>query len=278
LSVREKTCEVDRRRRGLEVTPLARRHAVDPLRGECVNGITDEIRTKANRTRGDSLSSLVRRPFVQAVLALTLVGQVTTVLAKSDQPPEDGAISEARRVALATVELEPVAAAPDSALQKAWMEKAILREAERLGMEYRGKGYSVTPQLAMQIGAAAAEFEIDPDVAFGLVRAESSFRNTATSSVGAVGLTQLMPRTASWMEPGITRSQLRDPETNLRVGFKYLRYLLDKYEGDERLALVAYNRGPGTVDNALKRGRNPDNGYADFVHGEKNHGHKLFSR
>jgi soluble lytic murein transglycosylase-like protein len=87
-----------------------------------------------------------------------------------------------------------------------------------------------------------------------------------------------MPRTAAWMEPGVTRAQLRDPETNLRVGFKYLRYLLDKYEGNEDLALLAYNRGPGTVDRALRRGSNPDNGYAKFVRGEKNHGHRLFTR
>jgi soluble lytic murein transglycosylase-like protein len=71
---------------------------------------------------------------------------------------------------------------------------------------------------------------------------------------------------------------LRDPETNLRVGFKYLRYLLDKYNGDENLALTAYNRGPGTVDKALRRGGNPDNGYAAFVRGESNHGHRLFTR
>jgi soluble lytic murein transglycosylase-like protein len=87
-----------------------------------------------------------------------------------------------------------------------------------------------------------------------------------------------MPRTASWVEPGVTRAELRDPETNLRVGFKYLRFLLDKYEGNERLALLAYNRGPGTVDDALRRGSNPDNGYADFVYGRANHGHRLFTR
>ncbi len=79
------------------------------------------------------------------------------------------------------------------------------------------------------------------------------------------------------MRPGVTRKQLRDPDTNLRVGFKYLRYLMDKYDGNEKLALLAYNRGPGTVDKALKRGRNPDNGYADFVKGKKDHGHKLYT-
>jgi soluble lytic murein transglycosylase-like protein len=60
-------------------------------------------------------------------------------------------------------------------------------------------------------------------------------------------------------------SQLFQPETNLRVGFRYLRYLIDKYEGDTELALLAYNRGPGTVDRILDRGGDPDNGYATKV-------------
>ncbi len=239
----------------------------------------------------EGLIVLARKPFVQGLLALAIVGQVAAVRAGSLSAEASGGSAVRATVTVANSHVEEAAttanamtvansstAAVDEALQAAWLAKATEREAERLGAEYRAKGFSVTPQLARQIGEAAAAFSIDPEVAFGLVKAESSFRNTATSSVGAVGLTQLMPRTASWIEPGITRSQLRDPETNLRVGFKYLRYLMDKYEGNENLALLAYNRGPGTVDKALKRGRSPDNGYADFVRGKANHGHTLFTR
>ena len=138
--------------------------------------------------------------------------------------------------------------------------------------------YGLNRQLAEQIYDVAVANDIDPTMAFGLVRAESSFRNTSTSPVGAVGLTQLMPRTASSVEPGVTRMQLRDPGTNLRIGFKYLRSLLDKYDGNEQLALTAYNRGPGTVDRELRNGRDPDNGYADFVFGRPGHGHTLYTR
>ena len=158
-----------------------------------------------------------------------------------------------------------------------WARQATAHEAKRLAERYRLEGYRLSSDLAESITEAALENGIDLDIAFGLVRAESSFKNTATSPVGAVGLTQLMPSTARWIQPGVSRTALRDPETNLKVGFKYLRYLLEKYEGDENLALLAYNRGPGTVDRALKRGRNPDNGYADFVRGEKDHGHRLFT-
>jgi soluble lytic murein transglycosylase-like protein len=119
--------------------------------------------------------------------------------------------------------------------------------------------------MAEGIYDMAQQAHIDPDVAFGLVRTESAFKPTAKSNVGAIGLTQLMPRSAAWLEPGTTRSDLRDPETNLRIGFRYLRQLIDRYEGDLSLALTAYNRGPGTVDRVLKRGGDPDNGYAGMV-------------
>ena len=137
--------------------------------------------------------------------------------------------------------------------------------------------YNLTQELAEAIYDAATEVDVDPDLAYNLVRAESSFRNTSTSPVGAVGLTQLMPKTAAWLSPGTTTTDLRNPETNLRIGFKYLKQLIEKYDGDTKLALLAYNRGPGTVDKLLKRGGNPDNGYADFVFGNANHGHSLYS-
>jgi soluble lytic murein transglycosylase-like protein len=137
--------------------------------------------------------------------------------------------------------------------------------ADELADRYRSKGYRISDRLADQIHEAAVENGIDPALAFGLVRTESGFRNSATSHVGATGLTQLMPATARWLEPGTTRAELRDSETNLRIGFRYLRGLIRKYDGDTTLALLAYNRGPGTVDRLVRRGRNPDNGYADMV-------------
>lgn len=220
---------------------------------------------RARRRGREGLRDLLRSPAVRLCLLGTAAMQVVAVGARD---------AESRRVAL----LAPILVQPEGArVVDLWRSRATAREASRLVEKYRLEGYSLTSDLAESIQEAAVENEIDLEIAFGLVRAESSFQNTATSPVGAVGLTQLMPSTARWMEPGIARSELRDPETNLRIGFKYLRYLLKKYDGNENLALVAYNRGPGTVDRALKKGSNPDNGYAAFVKGEKDHGHTLFT-
>ena len=125
--------------------------------------------------------------------------------------------------------------------------------------------YNVAEPLAADIHQAAVASGISPKIAFGLVRAESSFKTKAVSPVGAVGLTQLMPATARWLKPGTTRSDLMKPKTNLQLGFTYLKQLIDRYDGNEKLALTAFNRGPGTVDKAIRKGRNPDNGYYEKV-------------
>jgi soluble lytic murein transglycosylase-like protein len=125
--------------------------------------------------------------------------------------------------------------------------------------------YDIERELAEDIYDIAREQNIDPQLAYGLVRTESTFDERAKSHVGARGLTQVMPRTAAWLVPGTKTEDLYDRQTNLRLGFKYLDQLIDKYKGDVRLALLAYNRGPGTVDKVLKRGGDPNNGYADKV-------------
>jgi hypothetical protein len=125
--------------------------------------------------------------------------------------------------------------------------------------------YNIDESLARDIYTIAQEEGIEPKVAFGLVKTESSFKNRAVSHVGARGLTQVMPRTARWMVPGTKAEDLYDQKTNLRLGFRYLNQMIDKYKGNVRLALLAYNRGPGTEDKILRRGGDPNNGYADKV-------------
>lgn len=224
----------------------------------------------------EGVGALLRRPAVQGLLAAVAVLQVVAVQGGVGEA-RVGAKSALAALAPVVVELETTGGEANR-VPRAWEAAALERESERMAAKYRAEGYPVTEKLARVIHAAAVENEIHPEVAFGLVRAESSFRTSAKSPVGAIGLTQLMPKTAAWLAPKTPRAKLQDPETNVQIGFGYLRQLIDKYEGDVDLALVAYNRGPGTVDRALKKGRNPDNGYAAFVRGKKNHGHTLYTR
>jgi soluble lytic murein transglycosylase-like protein len=195
-----------------------------------------------------------RRPATRLLVAFGLMAPAAFMMA--------GERYDARRVA---AESAQETAEPDNdPVSEAFRARVMERERSYVTAGF-ARQFNISLGLAQQIHEAARESAIAPDVAFGLVRAESSFRTRAVSPVGAVGLTQLLPSTARWIAPGTTRASLNDPETNLKVGFKYLRYLIDKYDGDEKLALTAYNRGPGTVDRLLRQGRDPDNGYVEKV-------------
>lgn len=144
------------------------------------------------------------------------------------------------------------------ALQRAQLER--LERVQRNSARYR-----IPADLAAAIDDIARSENLDPSLAFELVRVESEFKARAVSPVGAIGYTQLMPATARWLQPGVRSEQLYDRETNLRLGFRFMRVLIDKYDGNIRLALHAYNRGPALVDRLVAEGRDPSNGYANLV-------------
>ena len=106
---------------------------------------------------------------------------------------------------------------------------------------YTGPG-ARTP-FAAEIDAAARKYNLDPNLLRGLIRAESNFNPRAGSPAGAQGLTQLMPATARSL--GVTNPF--DPVQSIEGGAKYLRQQLDRFGGDVRKALAAYNAGPGAV-------------------------------
>lgn len=94
------------------------------------------------------------------------------------------------------------------------------------------------------IEAFSRQQSLNPALVRAVIQVESGFNARARSPKGAMGLMQLMPQTAR--ELGVRDPY--DPEDNIRGGTKYLRQLLDKYDGREELALAAYNAGPGAVD------------------------------
>jgi soluble lytic murein transglycosylase-like protein len=125
--------------------------------------------------------------------------------------------------------------------------------------------YRITADMAAAIYDVALSEQLNPGLAFPLVKIESNFNARAKSKAGALGLTQVLPSTARLYEPGLTHEQLYDRETNLRLGFRYLRDLLERYDGDLERTLLAYNRGPARVEELLRAGKDPRNGYAANV-------------
>ncbi len=214
---------------------------------------------RPRRSPGRSFLRQFRKPIIGLTMAGAAAPLINATTSDSPESTSEPRPTEADLARAATGEgdAEDKLAARIAEEHGASSEDAAVREA----MER----YNIDESLARDIYRIAQEEGIDPRVAYGLVKTESAFKTSAISHVGARGLTQVMPRTARWLLPGTKTSDLHDQKTNLRLGFRYLNQMIDKYKGDVRLALLAYNRGPGTVDKILRRGGNPDNGYADKV-------------
>lgn len=115
--------------------------------------------------------------------------------------------------------------------------------------------------IANAIYKKSKEFRRDPDLILAIAKVESDLNPNVVSNMGAEGLLQVMPQ---WVEVFKNRCDLKEIECNLENGLR----LLESYEqlyGNLEIALTVYNRGPTTVDWALIKGRNPDNGYAPKI-------------
>lgn len=113
-----------------------------------------------------------------------------------------------------------------------------LSDARSLGVFSTGNR-----QIDRFIEKSSARHGIDPLLIFAQMDQESRFKLKALSHKGASGLMQLMPDTAERF--GV--KDIYDPEQNIEAGVKYMRWLLDKFDGDLRLALAGYNAGEGAV-------------------------------
>lgn len=90
---------------------------------------------------------------------------------------------------------------------------------------------------------AAQKYGVDPKLAIAIAKAESGLDPNVVSSAGAVGVMQLMPATAA----GLGIRNIRDPRENIDGGVRYLKQMLDTFQGDVKQAIAAYNAGPEAV-------------------------------
>jgi len=98
------------------------------------------------------------------------------------------------------------------------------------------------PQLTQMIHAAAAKYAVDPKLVSAVAEVESGGNQSAVSPAGAVGVMQLMPETAAGLG-----GNPYDMKSNVEGGTKYLREMLDTFDGDVKKAVAAYNAGPNAV-------------------------------
>ena len=206
--------------------------------------------------------STLRRVLVRSSLLLVtavviggVAGWTDRVRAADETRPADQAFV-ARRMGTLRDQLE--SSRGDAALMRLELERAryIIESSTR---------YQIPADLAADIHDIAIGEGIDPALGFQLVKIESSFRPTARSSMDALGYTQIQLATARFYDPDVTEKQLYDRETNLRLGFRFLKDLMVRFDYDTHIALLAYNRGPAKVAEIIAGGGNPANGYSDLV-------------
>lgn len=151
--------------------------------------------------------------------------------------------------AMATKDLDDkgLIAAADFATQQEWYDLAISTADKTSTLHNYALRYP-TPYRAL-VKEEARDQGVDEAWVYGLTRQESRFVSNAKSGVGAAGLMQLMPATASWvakrMGIGYSGGMIHQQDTNIKLGTYYLRYTLDLMGGQALMATAAYNAGPG---------------------------------
>lgn len=96
------------------------------------------------------------------------------------------------------------------------------------------------------VDKAAADYNLDRELIYGVIKTESNFDPNAESHVGAVGLMQMMPESFKWVQKlrgtSLDDDELKKPSVNIDYGCYLLKYFLDHY-GNEKCAVAAYNAG-----------------------------------
>jgi len=189
----------------------------------------------------------------------TAVGTAEPLLPAVDAGPPAPPLAET----LAWVEGGALPAEPEIA------DPAVQRVFTHLSERHTGLSRREILRVARAIVEQASHREIEVNLVLAVIAVESAGYNRAESSVGALGLMQIMPATGEQLarEHGIDwrgPATLFDPVVNVTLGIAYLRELSDRYDCVPT-ALAAYNWGPGRIDSRLRRGASMPQLYVDQV-------------
>jgi soluble lytic murein transglycosylase-like protein len=200
----------------------------------------------------DMLKTRAPKPDESAAAGLRISEYLKNPVLKTQttRPPSVPAVSNSTALNPRSTET-PEEAGTSQRTRKMESERAAQvqgdRSARRLSrttlQEFRAGNASSHP-VEKSIQQAAAKYNLSPELIRSVIRAESNFQAEAVSPAGAKGLMQLMPETAK--ELGVTNPF--DIQQNIDGGARYLRQMLDRFGGDLKRALAAYNAGPGAVE------------------------------
>lgn len=196
------------------------------------NQILSASRKKRFKTRGLKVADYLANP-VQAAFRSKINPKPEPIAEKTNSQTDGPASAESQSPERPTA-------------QAAGQEKADRRKPlpSVLALPEQPSDSSPRQRIEKSIHTAARKYDLPPNVIKGVIKAESNFQITAVSHAGARGLMQLMPETAR--ELGV--DDPFDIEQNIDGGARYLRQMLDKFGGDLKTALAAYNAGPGAVE------------------------------